>query len=51
MTLKFNDRGLATQTDQYDARVEKYAQDAEKHGTYPPTILVGLGGTGALFTV
>lgn len=47
MTLKFNDRGLATQTDQYDARVEKYAQDAEKHGTYPPTILVGLGGTGA----
>ncbi|HEY1099203.1 MAG TPA: tubulin-like doman-containing protein, partial [Myxococcota bacterium] len=47
MTLTFNDRGLATQTDQYDARVEKYAQDADRHGTYPPTILVGLGGTGA----
>ena len=47
MTLTFNDRGLASQTDQYDARVEKYAQDADRHGTYPPTILVGLGGTGA----
>jgi len=47
MTLTFNDRGLSTQADQYDARVEKYAQDADRHGTYPPTILVGLGGTGA----
>ena len=47
MTLTFNDHGLTTQTDQYDARVEKYAQDADRHGTYPPTILVGLGGTGA----
>ncbi len=47
MTLTFNDRGLTTQKDQYDARVERYAQDAERHGSYPPTILVGLGGTGA----
>jgi hypothetical protein len=47
MALKFNDHGLKSQSDKYDEAVEAYAEDVDKHGTYPPTILIGVGGTGA----
>ena len=47
MSLTFNDQGLQSRTDAYEEAVQRYAEDADKLGTYPPTLLVGLGGTGA----
>lgn len=45
--LKFNDHGVSADNDRYEEALERFVNDADKLGTYAPTILVGLGGTGA----
>lgn len=47
MALTFNDQGLRAKGDTYEKALEKYVQDAAELGTYPPTVMVALGGTGA----